>query len=126
MRNLTENNLGQTFANIIQSQSPIQKGSARQSKQQGESVAVKLNQNIPGSPSVVRAIALNPIQVGANNVNLIRLPEPINGNQWGAVSTTSNQTRSSNSEVNVSHTPPPSGSRKVKVEIKIGYTGKKS
>lgn len=126
MRQVTENKLGETLANLIRSQSPIQKGSARQSKQQGESVAVKLQNSVPGFPSVVRAIAFNSIQAGANNINLIRLPEPINGMEWGAFSNASNQIRGSNSEVNVSHTPPPSGSRKVKVEIKIGYTGKKS
>lgn len=123
MRN--SNELGAKFASIIQSQSPIQSGSARQSKPQGQSVAVQLKSSIPGFPSVVRAIAFNPIQVGSNNVSLVRLSEPVNGMEWGAFSNSIGQSRSVNSESNVSHTPQPSDkSKKVNIEIKIGYTGK--
>ena len=61
MKILTESGLGQTLANIIKSQSPIQKGSARQSKPQGQSVAVQLNMSIPGFPSVIRAFAFNQV-----------------------------------------------------------------
>ena len=124
MRQITQTQLGENLANIIRSQSPVQAGSARQSKQQGQSVAVQLKDLIPGLPSVVRAIALSPIQAGSGNVNLIRLPEPVNGVEWGAISTVSNQRRSSNSEVNVSQIPQPSGTKKIEINIKIGYTGK--
>lgn len=109
---------------IIQSQSSIQKGSARQSKPQGQSVAVQLKNPIPGFPSVVRAIAFNPIQVGSNNVSLVRLSEPVNGVEWGAFSGSINQVRSSSSDVSVSQIPQPSGNKKITITIKIGYTGK--
>ena len=124
MKILTESGLGQTLANIIKSQSPIQKGSARQSKTQGQSVAVQLNMSIPGFPSVIRAFAFSPIQVGSNNVSLVRLSEPINGCDWGAFSGSPSQVVNSRSEVNVSQTPQSTDSRKIKIEIKIGYTGK--
>ena len=124
MRQVTENNLGQSLSAIIQSQSSIQKGSARQSKPQGQSVAVQLKNPIPGFPSVVRAIAFNPVQVGSNNVSLVRLSEPVNGVEWGAFSGSINQIRSSNSDVNVSQVPQPSGGKKITITVKIGYTGK--
>jgi len=124
MKIVTESGLSQTLANIIKSQSPIQKGSARQSKPQGQSVAVQLNMSIPGFPSVIRAFAFNPIQVGSNNVSLVRLSEPINGCDWGAFSGSPSQVVNSRSEVNVSQTPQSTDSRKIKIEIKIGYTGK--
>jgi hypothetical protein len=73
---------------------------------------------------VIRAFAFNPIQVGSNNVSLVRLSEPINGCDWGAFSGSPSQVVNSRSEINVSQTPHSTDSRKIEIEIKIGYTGK--
>lgn len=118
-------NLEEQLLELLLSQSQFATGSCSKGVPVGASAPIKLDANIPGVPSIVRALACTPITPGGN-ISLMRLFPSYNGFEWvawGAVS----EDKIKDTRTVISKVPQQTGRKEVEIvfELMIGFTGKR-